>query len=54
MEILVAFLVSNPEIVTALVGLISTVYVTLSKRFGGERFHLMKQLGRAIAVAPKS
>ncbi len=53
MEILVAFLVSNPEIVTALVGLISTVYVTLSKRFGGEQFHLIRQLARVIAKPEK-
>ncbi len=54
MEILIAFLLANPELVSAAVTAIASLVVALSKRFGGERFHLMKQLGRAIAVAPKS
>ena len=48
-----AFLVANPDLVASAVGLVISTYVSLSKRWGGERFHLMKQLGRVIAKAPR-
>ncbi len=53
MEILIAFLLANPELVSAIVGLLSTAYIALSKRFGGESFHLMKELARVIAKPEK-
>jgi len=53
MEALILFLAANPELVTAAVGLLSTAYIALSKRFGGESFHLVRELARVIAKPEK-
>ena len=53
MEALVIFLAANPELVAAVIGLLSTAYVALSKRFGGEKFHLVRQLARVLAKPEK-
>ncbi len=51
MQLLIAFLLANPETVTAVVTALGSLFVALSKRFGGEKFHLMKQLARVVAAS---
>lgn len=54
MEILVVYLLANPQVATALAGAVCTLgaslSVAVSKRFGGERFKLAKQLFRLVTT----